>query len=707
MAAGLYGRVRAGPRRKIRPVPGPSDAADQLIAEGNRAEDAGQLEEACALYREALRLAPQSARAHLNLGIALQALGDDGGAVARYKQALVLDPANPYAAYNFGKLRYERGAHGEAEQLLRQALRSRPDFPQARVVLACALQAQGNVQAAAAELEAALRDKPEDFGALVIYAGILRRLGRVDDAASALRRALALDPQSLDARATLFHVLEAKGDPAGAALELEAVLRQRPDWAEALFNYGCVLNKLMRAAEAEAALRRAIAIEPGFAPAYRMLGGVLLAQCRIDEALELYRGAPREPDVVSAELFALNASETGSEEELFARHAEFGRGLEQAVPARFAFLSKKDPTRRLRIGYVSGDFSYHVVALFMQPVLERRDRAAVEVVCYSTSERVDQYTRQLMAHADAWRPCAGVPAAQLADAIHADGIDILVDLAGHSGEPQLRVFAQKPAPVQATWLGYLNTTGLTRIDYRISDGHADPAGLTDGRHTEELVRLPHSQWCYRPFMAAAAAASPACLRQGHVTFGSFNQAVKLSRASRRLWAEILSRVPGSRLVVLGVPAGRAREELLSEMTENGVDAARINVVPYVSLQEYFGWYNAVDIALDTTPFSGGTTTLDALWMGVPVITAPGERPGSRSAASILSTAGMTDWIASSADEYVQRAVQFSRDQTLLGNLRATLRARLQASPLMDETGFTRDLESLYRRMWRTYCTQGA
>ena len=688
-------------------MPGPSDAAERLITEGNRAEDAGKLEEACALYREALRLAPQSARAHLNLGIALQALGDDGGAVARYQQALALDPANPYAGYNFGKLRYERGAHGEAEQLLRQALRSRPDFPEARVVLACALEAQGNVQAAALELEAALRYKPADFGALVLYAGILRRLGRVDDAASALRRALALDPQSLDARATLFHVLEAKGDPTGAALELEAVLRQRPDWAEALFNYGCVLNKLMRAAEAEAALRRAIAIEPGLTRAYRMLGGVLLAQCRIDEALELYRRAPRDPLVASAELFALNASETGSEEALFTRHAEFGRGLEQAVLARFAFLNKKDPARRLRIGYVSGDFSYHVVALFMQPVLERRDRAAIEVFCYSTSERVDQYTRQLMAHADAWRPCAGLPDAQLADAIHADRIDVLVDLAGHSGEPQLRVFAQKPAPVQATWLGYLNTTGLTRIDYRISDGHADPAGLTEGRHTEKLVRLPHSQWCYRPFMAAAAAASPPCLQQGHVTFGSFNQALKLSQASRRLWAGILSRVPDSRLVVLGVPAGRARDELLSDMKKNGVDPARIKVVPYVSLQEYFGWYNQVDIALDTTPFSGGTTTLDALWMGVPVLTAPGERPGSRSAASILTTAGMTEWVVPSAEEYVQRAVQFSRDPTLLGNLRATLRARLQASPLMDEAGFTRDLESLYRQMWRTYCAQGA
>lgn len=684
---------------------GATDAAERLIADGNRAEDAGQLEQACALYREAVRLAPQSAKAHLNLGIALQALGDDAGATAGYENALALDPANPYAGYNFGKLRYERGAPEAAERLLRQALRAKTDFAQARVMLACALDAQGKPEAAAVELDA-LPPEKRDFGTHFIQAGILRKLGRLDAAAGALRRALTLEPQNLDARSALFHVLEAQGDPAGAARELEAVLRQRPDWAEALYNYGCVLRKLMRPAEAEDALRRAIAAQPKFARAHRALGGVLLGQCRIAEALELYRHAPRDAELMSAELFALNASETIAEEELFARHAEFGRSLEQAVAARFAFSNRKDPARRLRIGYVSGDFSYHVVALFMLPVLERRDRPAFEVFCYSSAERVDQYTRQLAKASDAWRPCAGMSDAQLADTIHADGIDILVDLAGHSGEPQLRVFAQKPAPVQATWLGYLNTTGMTRIDYRISDAHTDPGGPADARHTEKLARLPHSQWCYRPFIQTAAATSPPCAKNGHVTFGSFNQVLKLSQASRRLWAQILSRVPGSRLAILGVPSGRAHDDLLSDMQKTGVDTARIDVVPYVSLQDYFAWYNQVDIALDTTPYSGGTTTCDALWMGVPLLTAPGERPSSRSAASILTTAGMTDWIASSPEEYASRAVDAAKDVQLLANLRVTLRARLQASPLMDEAGFARDLDNLYRQMWRQYCNQG-
>ena len=681
---------------------GVTDAAERLIAEGNRAEDAGKLEQACALYREAVQLDPQSARAHLNLGIALQAFGDETGAVAGYEKALALEPANPYASYNFGKLRYERGALAEAERLLRQALRAKADFKEARVMLACALDAQGKPEAAAVELDG-LPAEQRDFGTHFIHAGILRKLGRLDAAAGALRRALALEPQNLDARSILFHVLEAQGDPAGAARELEAVLQLRPDWAEALYNYGVMLKKLMRPAEAENALRRALAAQPGFARATRMLGGVLLAQCRIDEALELYRRAPRDTDLVSAELFALNASDKVAEDELFARHVAFGRELEQAMPARFAFSNRKDPARRLRIGYVSGDFSYHVVALFMLPVLERRGRRAVEVFCYSSAERVDQYTRQLAQASDAWRPCAGMSDAQLADAIHADGIDILVDLAGHSGEPQLRVFAQKPAPIQATWLGYLNTTGLTRIDYRITDAHADPS---DVRHTEKLARLPHSQWCYRPFVQCTAATSPPVQKNAHLTFGSFNQVLKLSQTSRRLWAQILSRVPGSKLVILGVPAGPAHDRLVADFAKAGIGADRVRVVPYVSLKDYFAWYNEVDIALDTTPYSGGTTTCDALWMGVPLLTVPGERPGSRSGASVLTTAGMSDWIAASAEDYVHRAVEFASDLQLLANLRATLRARLQAGPLMDEAGFTKDLETLYRQMWRQYCAQG-
>jgi protein O-GlcNAc transferase len=666
-----------------------SASAAELVAAGNRAEGESRVREACDLYRRAIEADPAHAPGYLNLGGALEALGEPEGAADAYRALLGIDAANPHASYNLGRLRFAAGAAPEAERLLRDALRARPAFPEARLMLAIALDAQGKLEHAAAELDSA-----QDFGGLFIQAGILRRLGRLDAAAQVLRRALALEPDNLDALALLSQVLDAQGDHEGAARTLEAILRQRPQWAEALYNYGAALNKLMRAREAEDAFRRALDAQPGFVRAWRMLGGVLLAQGRIDEALALYREAPRDAELESAELFALNAWGQMAEDELFARHADFGRRLEGAYPLRFVFSNKREASKRLRIGYVSGDFAYHVVTLFMLPVLERHDRAAYEVFCYSTSPRMDEYTRKVASRADAWRPAAGLSPEQLADAIHADGIDILVDLAGHSGEPHLRVFAQRPAPVQATWLGYLNTTGLTRIDYRISDRHADPA---DGRHTEKLARLPHSQWCYRPFISVVASTPPPCARNGFITFGSFNQILKVSAASRQLWRRILDKVPGSRLVILGVPPGRAQDDLRRELPE-------ATLVPYVSLQDYYAWYNKVDIALDTTPYSGGTTTFDALWMGVPVLTAPGERPSSRSAASILSSAGLGEWIASDADDYVERASQFSK-QDVLANLRATLRARLQASPLMDEAGFTKDLENLLRQMWRSYCAQ--
>jgi predicted O-linked N-acetylglucosamine transferase (SPINDLY family) len=265
------------------------------------------------------------------------------------------------------------------------------------------------------------------------------------------------------------------------------------------------------------------------------------------------------------------------------------------------------------------------------------------------------------------------------------------------------VFAQRPAPVQATWLGYLGTTGMTRMHYRITDRIADPPGLTERLHTEKLARLPHSQWCYRPFIELEPAPTPPCVASGRVTFGSFNQTAKITPSTRRLWAALLARLPDARLLVAGVPAGRAQDDLRRELAAAGVAHERLGISPYVSLQDYFRLFAEVDVALDTTPYSGGTTTLDALWMGVPVVTLPGSRPASRSAASIVTSAGFPEWVASSPADFLERAAALAADAARLAQLRATLRARLRASPLMDERGFARDLEALYRTMWRDWC----
>src|SRR5437773_499328 len=398
-----------------------------------------------------------------------------------------------------------------------------------------------------------------------------------------------------------------------ALVELERALELQPNRGDLWLYRGVVLDKLQRVPEAEAALRRAIALSPGLSEAYRILASVLVNELRIEEGLEVYKaGRAYDPQgyVRASELFALNLSDAISTEALFARHREFG-----------------------------------------------------------------------------------------------DAVDVLVDLSGHSGIPAFDLFAYRPAPVQASWLGYLCTTGLTRIDYRITDAYSDPPGTADRLHTEVLVRLPHVQWCYRPFVSIEPSGAPPCERHGFFTFGSFNQTAKLSRSVRKLWAEILRQLPGSRLALLGTPPGAARDLVLRDFTADGVEPGRVTVEPRIPRDDYFRWIDGVDLALDTMPYSGGTTTCDALWMGVPVLTLPGTRPVSRSAGSILTTVGLHDWIASTPEDYVRRAVAAASNAACLRELRGSLRARMRSSELMDEAQFARDMEGAYRGMWRAWCAR--
>src|SRR5581483_2933965 len=615
--------------------------AERLIAEGNRAEQAGRVREACELYRRAIAAAPDHAKAHLNLGIGLEAAGDREAAVSAYERALAIDPADPYVNYNLGKLLDARREWERAETLLRAALAAKPRFPEALVVLANVCESQGRLDAAAAALESALRERPDWTGALLNYAGVLYRLGRL--------------------------------------------------------------------ADAHAALRRLIAIDPSDASAYGLLGDVLRARVRVPEALEaLARArtlAPDRFDLQSAELFVLQSSEATSAEALFERHEQFGLRLEAAIGARFApFANAPDPERPLRVGYVSGDFYTHPVAFFLIPLLERHDRERFGTYCYSTGRLRDRITREIEARAGTWRDAAWMSDAELADAVNADGIDILVDLSGHSGVARLPVFAQQPAPVQVAWLGYLATTGLTRMQYRLCDRYTDPPGAAERFHTETLVRLPACQWCYRPPVGAVPCAEvPPFVRNGFLTFGSFNAALKISPSTRRLWARILERVPGSRLKLVGIPQESARREIVADLAAAGIAPERINAAPRLGLLEYFEAFAGVDVALDPAPYSGGTTTCDTLWMGVPVVTAPGERSISRSAGSILHTLGLDDWIAASPEDYVERAVRCDRERERLVELRRSLRETLRASPLMDEPRFARDIEAAYRDLWRAWC----
>ena len=584
------------------------------------------------------------------------------------------------------------GRLAEACALYQQAIETDPAHAAGYLNLGGALEARGDPEGAGAAYRALLaRDAVNPFANYNLAMLALAR--GTADAAPLLERALAAKADFPEAHVALAHALESAGELERAAQQLRRALELRPEFAGAWYNYALLQRRLDDPDAAAESLGRALAIEPDNAAALQVRASLLRGAGRVAEALELYARArrldPQSFQLESAELFALLFSDAVSEQELFARHRAFGNRLE----AKYGSIRKLSPGRkRVRIGYLSPDLWRHPVALFLIPVLEHHDRSAFEIFCYSTGTTSDGVTEELRGLADVWRDATAMSDEALAQAVREDGIDILVDLAGHSGDSRLGVFAQRPAPVQVSWLGYLHTTGLRSIQYRLCDRHTDPQPQADALHTEKLLRLPHSQWCYRPFLTLPHAAQPPSRANGAITFGSFNQPAKISPLTLERWRELLERVPGSRLLVAGVAGQRAAQALKRELGE-----ARVRIVGRVGLDEFFRLLDAVDIALDTTPYSGGTTTCDALWMGVPVVTEPGARSVSRSAASVLSTLGLSDWIAAPGGYAALAAAKAGRAAEL-DALRSTLRARMQSSPLMDEAGFTRALEAAYRSM---------
>ena len=593
-----------------------------------------------------------------------------------------------------GQRAESEGRIGDACESYRQAVLADPSHAPAYLNLGAALEQAGEREAARSAYRALADREPGNPLASYNLAGLL--LAEGGDASSAvalLRAALRARPQFAEAHVALSNALDSQGKSEEALGHLREALKQRADFAGAWYNLGVLLRKLERLDEAEDALRRALELDKAFAPAHRALCSLLRAEGRIAEALERYRAAPKTLELASGELLTLLLSDTISDDELFARHRAFGENLE-AAHAPNGFAREKNPEKKLRVGFVSSDLYRHPVALFLIPVLAHR---RFEAFCYMTGANADAVTKELRGLADGWSDVAALSDAALAAKIRADGIDVLVDLTGHAGECRLGAFALQAAPVQASWLGYLHTSGLKRMQYRICDPYADPPAV-ERFHTEKLVRLPATQWCYRPFLAIDHAKAPPCAKNGFVTFGSFNQAAKISPTARRQWNEILRRLPDARLLVAGAQPGRGLEMLKKDLATGGVDPARIRCVPRAPLDKYLPLFDEVDIALDTAPYSGGTSTCDALFMGVPVLTEPGTRSVSRSAAGVLAALSLADWIAPPGG-YVNLALEKARGQSLLKELRAGLRERMRASPLMDEERFARDLENALRGMW--------
>ncbi len=570
---------------------------------------------------------------------------------------------------------------------------------------------RGQVRDGAAHFEQAIALDDEYTDAYNNLGNALSVLGQMGKAIGCYRRALELQPDNAMVHNNLGNTLARIGQAEEAVAHYRSALALRPDNAQMHNNLGNTLATLGRAREAIVHYERAIAIRSDYAEVHGNLANALAACGRANEAFERFEQAlaltPDNDATYSNLLLVLNGSTRFDEAAVFAAHRRYAERFETLLMAsRPKHANDRTPDRPLRIGYVSSDLRMHSVAWFIEPVLANHDRERFEVYAYHGHEVEDEVSGRLRSHVTQWRRLVGLSDEEVASGIQEDRIDILVDLNGHTAMNRLLVFARKPAPVQVTWLGYPNTTGLAAMDYRLTDRFADPEGMTERYHTETLLRLPESFSCYRPPDAAPEVGTLPGGERGAVTFGSFNNRSKIGPEVIALWARVLHGVPGSRLMLKGkgYDDESVQEALLEAFRAHGIGEERLRLFGgYDTHAEHLRRYHEIDIALDPFPYNGTTTTCDALWMGVPVVTLAGTTHVARVGVSLLNHLGLTEWIANSAREYVEIAARWATDVQRLAPLRRELRVRMASSPLTDALTFTRHLESAYRSMWQHWC----
>ena len=532
--------------------------------------------------------------------------------------------------------------------------------------------------------------------------------GRLREAEQLYRAILAQEPQHADTWYLLGLLAHQVGRDDAALDCFRRAVAANPNHAAAFSDLGNALSGKREFDEAIAAYRRAIILRPDFAEAYNNLGSALKENGQLDEAIAAYRRAVAiNPDYLGAHsnlLLTMNYHVDDDAQAVAEELREWNRRHAQGLKTSIAPHSNDcNPDRRLRVGYVSGDFYAHASANFLLPLLKNHDPQQVEVFCYTTVSRPDAMTAQLQQYAGVWRSIVELSDEQAARQIREDKIDILVDLKLHTDENRLLIFARKPAPVQATWLGYPGSTGLETIDYRLSDPYLDPPGMDESVYSERTMRLPDTFWCYDPVDCADVSVSALPAQQnGFVTYGCLNTVSKLNDAVLALWAQVLNRVENSRLHLL-IPQGSSRQRTLETLRREGIAPSRVDFLPRQSHRAYLQYYHQIDIGLDSLPCNGHTTSLDSFWMGVPVVTRVGNMAVSRAGWCQLSNLKLTALAAQTSDEFVEIAVSLARDLPRLSELRRTLRERMQQSPLMDAPKFARNIEAAYRQMWRAWC----
>lgn len=546
----------------------------------------------------------------------------------------------------------------------------------------------------------------QDFQSAVQYFNT----GKLERAGKLCRKVLSKRPKHAQSLHLMGLIAHQEGDPESANVWYGKAVVAKPDYAEAHNSLGASLLACGKFDDSVESFLRAVAIYPNYARALGNLGIVLKDCGFVEESINILRRAlaaqPAWHEVHSNLLLTHQYLAETDSVLLLEKHLTWDR-IHAGHLASFAapHNNNRATDRRLRVGFVSPDIRDHPVIHFLMPFLENYDRNQIELFVYSQVADLDEWTEMASKHVDHWRSLVHVRDVEAATLIRSDQIDILVDLAGHTNGNRLLVFAHKPAPIQVTYLGYPDTSGLAAMDYRITDALADPPGMTENHNTEQLIRLPGCAWCYGAYSDIMPSKSPAAMNK-YITFGSFNNLAKVNDRMLRVWARILEAVPGSRLLLkaAGFRSMEARKRVREIFfLHSGIDEDRLDFrLPEEKHESHLALYGEMDIALDTFPYHGTTTTCEALWMGVPVVILEGKSHVSRVGVSLLTSIGLPEMVAVSEDEYVKIAVTLAGNVELLKSHRENLRGKLQNSRLLDGISFSRDLESVFRQMWKLW-----
>jgi predicted O-linked N-acetylglucosamine transferase (SPINDLY family) len=676
------------------------------------AAQSNHFDKAIELINKAIQLNDKNPAFYSSLGIALSGQHQWHEAITNFQQALTLNPNHSEALYNLGHLFQHQNQLAEAARHYQQFLQQNPNDAFVNKNLGIILSQQSNPTEALTYYQRTLSLTPNDVEIHRLMGKALAESGQLAKAVASYQQALTLNPNDAQIQKNLGNLFRKQGQLEAALTAYQQAIALNPNDAGTYNNLGTVFNQLGQLVQAHNCYQQALLLEPDFAEARSNLGNTLLYQGMAPKALEHYQQVLATQPVALIQsnlLFALHYTVDYELTTIFSEHQQFQQQYATSLATLIqTHRNDRQWSRKLKIGYISADFKRHSVAYFMEAILAHHNAEHFEIFCYYNGTVHDEVTTRFKQYAHHWVNCVDLSDEALAAQIRSEPIDILIDLSGHTDNNRLLVLARKPAPVQITYLGYPDTTGLTTIDYRLTDNYTDPEKVTDSLSTETLLRLPNSYFCYHPDDNSPAISELPALQNGFITFGSFNNYAKLSKPLLELWSQILQAVPNAKLCLKArsLNDSEAQQSLRNQFINLGIESERLILTHYApSTEAHLNTYAKIDIGLDTYPYNGATTTCEALWMGVPVVTLVGERHASRMGLSILATVGLTELIANTPEAYRQICVQLAKNIEHLQLLRAQLREKMQTSPLMDGTTFTQHLETTYQNLWKTWCNQ--